>query len=78
LEKWTPRRPKRGDLVLILTLAILLLTGTPPFAEGAEKMYRIGVLAPEGMHPIQSFKDRLLELGWIEGTISASVFARRK
>jgi putative ABC transport system substrate-binding protein len=45
-----------------------LLDGLPSAAETAEKVYRVGVLAPVGMHAIQSLKERLHELGWIEGT----------
>jgi putative ABC transport system substrate-binding protein len=58
---------KRRDLLLLSTLAVLLLTGSPAFAQAANKVYRVGVLAPEGMHGIESFKERLRELGWIEG-----------
>ena len=38
-----------------------------PFAEDATKAVRIGVLASAQEHPIQSFRERLRELGWIEG-----------
>ena len=61
------RRPKRRDLLLLSTLALLFLIRLPAVAEAAEKVYRVGVLAPEGMHAIQSFKEHLHELGWIEG-----------
>ena len=64
---WTLRRPKRRDLLLLSTLAVLFLTGSPAVAEAAEKVYRVGVLAPKGMHAIESFKERLRQLGWIEG-----------
>jgi putative ABC transport system substrate-binding protein len=64
---WTLRRPKRHDLLLLSTLAVLVLTGSPSVAEAAEKVYRVGVLAPEGMHAIGSFKERLRQLGWKEG-----------
>jgi putative ABC transport system substrate-binding protein len=57
----------RRILLLISTLAVLFLTGSPSAAEAAEKVYRVGVLAPEGMRAIESFKARLRELGWIEG-----------
>jgi len=57
----------RRDLLLLSTLLVLLLTGSPASAQVAEKVYRIGVLAPEGMHAIDSFKERLRQLGWIEG-----------
>ena len=43
---------KRRDLLLLSTLAVLLLTGSPAFAQAANKVYRVGVLAPEGMHGI--------------------------
>mgnify|MGYP003694351789 CR=1 FL=1 len=33
----------------------------------AERVYRVGVLAPEGMRAIASFRERLRQLGWIEG-----------
>jgi putative tryptophan/tyrosine transport system substrate-binding protein len=64
---WTLRRPKRHDLLLLSTLAVLFLAGSPSVAEAAEKVYRVGVLAPEGMHAIESFRERLRQLGWIEG-----------
>jgi len=57
----------RRDLLLLSTLLGLLLTGSPASAQVAEKVYRVGVLAPEGMHAIDSFKERLRQLGWIEG-----------
>lgn len=57
----------RRDLLLLSTLLVLLLTGSPASAQVAEKVYRIGVLAPEGMHAIDSFKERLRQLGWFEG-----------
>jgi putative tryptophan/tyrosine transport system substrate-binding protein len=60
------RRSKR-DFLSLLVLAVLFYIGSPAVAKAAEKVYRVGVLAPEGMHAIQSFKQRLHELGWIEG-----------
>jgi putative ABC transport system substrate-binding protein len=57
----------RRDVLLLSTLLVVLLTGSPASAQVAEKVYRIGVLAPEGMHAIGSFKERLRQLGWIEG-----------
>jgi putative tryptophan/tyrosine transport system substrate-binding protein len=36
-------------------------------AQAAEKVYRVGIRAPEGMHAIESFKEGLRQLGWIEG-----------
>jgi putative tryptophan/tyrosine transport system substrate-binding protein len=59
---------RRRDLLLLSTLAVPFLTGSSAFAEVAGKVYRVGVLAPEGMHAIESFKERLRQLGWIEGT----------
>jgi ABC-type uncharacterized transport system substrate-binding protein len=55
------------NLLLISTLAVLFLTGSPSVARAAEKVYRVGVLAPEGMQAIAVFKERLRQLGWIEG-----------
>lgn len=48
-------------------LAILSLAGSAELARAAEKVYRVGVLAPEGMRAIESFKERLRQLGWTEG-----------
>jgi len=31
------------------------------------KVWRVGVLAPAALRPIESFKERLRGLGWIEG-----------
>src|SRR6478672_2381653 len=52
------RRPKRRDLLLISALALLFVIGLQSLAEAAEKVYRIGVLAPEGMRAIESCKER--------------------
>jgi putative ABC transport system substrate-binding protein len=57
---------KRRDLLLLSTLAILFFTGSAEPARAAEKVYRVGVLAPKGMHAIESFKERLRQLDWIE------------
>ena len=57
----------RRNLLLLSMLAGLLLDGLPSAAEAADRVYRVGILAPEGMRAIESFKDRLRELGWIEG-----------
>src|SRR6266446_1815740 len=46
---------------------LLLVIGSAAGAQGAEKVYRVGVLASGGLHPIESFRARLRELGWIEG-----------
>src|SRR5215831_15261649 len=48
-------------------LGSLLLDGLPSAAVAADKVYRVGVLAPEGMRAIESLKERLRQLGWIEG-----------
>jgi putative tryptophan/tyrosine transport system substrate-binding protein len=45
----------------------VFLTGLAWAAQAAEKVYRVGILAPEGMHAIESFKEGLRQLGWIEG-----------
>jgi len=50
-----------------LLAALLMATDQPTSAEEATKMVRIGVLASAEQHPILSFKERLRELGWIEG-----------
>jgi putative tryptophan/tyrosine transport system substrate-binding protein len=47
-------------------LALVFLTGLAWAAQAAKKVYRIGILAPEGMHAIESFKEVLRQLGWIE------------
>jgi putative ABC transport system substrate-binding protein len=57
----------RRDLLLLSTLAVPFFTGSAAFAQAAEKVYRVGVLASGGLHPIESFRARLRELGWIEG-----------
>jgi putative ABC transport system substrate-binding protein len=57
----------RRNVLLISTLAVLFLTSSSFVAEAAERVYRVGVLAPEGMHAIGSFRERLRELGWNEG-----------
>jgi putative tryptophan/tyrosine transport system substrate-binding protein len=57
----------RRILLLISTLAALLFGVSSTFAQVKDKVYRVGVLAPAGMRPIESFKERLRELGWIEG-----------
>ena len=44
-----------------------MVIGSAAGAQGAEKVYRVGVLASGGLHPIESFRARLRELGWIEG-----------
>ena len=39
----------------------------PADGSRAAKVYRVGVLAPEGMRAIEIFRERLAQLGWIEG-----------
>jgi putative tryptophan/tyrosine transport system substrate-binding protein len=58
---------KRRDLVLLSAIAALFITTTAAFPQAAEKVYRVGVLAPVGIRPIETFKKRLRELGWNEG-----------
>jgi putative ABC transport system substrate-binding protein len=58
---------RRRDLLLLATLTFLFFTGSATFAQVAERVYRVGVLAPEGMRAIESFRTRLRELGWVEG-----------
>ena len=58
---------KPRHFLILSTLVVQLFTGSAPIAQTAGKVYRIGVLTPEGMQAIQSFKERLHELGWIEG-----------
>jgi putative ABC transport system substrate-binding protein len=49
-------------------LAVLLIASDHSvLAAGTTKMMRIGVLASAEQHPIQSFKERLRELRWVEG-----------
>jgi putative tryptophan/tyrosine transport system substrate-binding protein len=61
------RSSKRRDFLSLLILAVLFHIGLPSLAEAAEKVYRVGVLAPEGMPAIKSFRERLRQLGWTEG-----------
>jgi putative ABC transport system substrate-binding protein len=58
---------RRRDLLLLPTLAFFLVIGSAACAQGAEKVYRVGVLASGEPRPIESFRARLRELGWIEG-----------
>jgi putative ABC transport system substrate-binding protein len=58
---------RRRDLFLFLMLAALFSAAPPAVAQKAEKVYRVGVLAPEEMRAIASFRERLRQLGWIEG-----------
>ena len=47
--------------------ALLIASDCSASAEEATKTVRIGVLASAETHPIQSFRQRLRELGWIKG-----------
>src|ERR1700736_4211462 len=55
---------------LRLGLAVLLaclLSWAPATADDTAKVWRVGVLAPAALRPIESSKERLHGLGWIEG-----------
>jgi putative tryptophan/tyrosine transport system substrate-binding protein len=57
---------RRRDLIAVLSSAMTL----PPFAARAQKSdqaRQIGILAAAPAHPIDSFRERLRELGWSEG-----------
>jgi putative ABC transport system substrate-binding protein len=57
---------RRRDLIALLGAAAILR----PFAAHAQKgdqMRRIGILATAALHPIDSLRQRLSELGWSEG-----------
>jgi putative tryptophan/tyrosine transport system substrate-binding protein len=58
---------RRRDIFLFSMLAVLFVAAPPAVAQKAEKVYRVGLLAPEGVQAIESFKERLRQLGWIEG-----------
>ena len=58
---------RRRDLLLLSTPAVLVFIGRPEFSQAADQVYRVGVLAPEGMRAIEIFRERLAQLGWIEG-----------
>jgi putative ABC transport system substrate-binding protein len=53
---------RRRDLFAVAGAAVLV--GRPAFAETSKV---VGVLAPGPLRPIASFKQRLSELGWVEG-----------
>src|SRR5215813_12737562 len=63
----TLRKPGRRHFLLLSALAFVLLTGSSAFVQAEEKVYRVGLLAPEGMHALQIFGERLGQLGWVEG-----------
>ena len=50
-----------------LLVALLMAWHQRASTEEATKVVRVGVLASAQQHPIQSFKERLRELGWMEG-----------
>ena len=57
---------RRRDLITLLGASAIL----GPFvarAQKGEQMRRIGILATAEAHPIESFRERLHELGWSEG-----------
>src|SRR5215467_6223451 len=57
---------RRRDLIGLLGGGVALR----PFAASAQKgdqMRRIGILATAPAHPVDSFRDRLRELGWSDG-----------
>jgi putative ABC transport system substrate-binding protein len=43
------------------------LWGAPAAADETAKVWRVGVLAPAPLRPIESFKAQLRGLGWVEG-----------
>jgi putative ABC transport system substrate-binding protein len=57
----------RRELIRPSALAALFLISSAAVTQAADKVYRVGVLALQGMHAIDSFKERLSQLGWIEG-----------
>jgi putative tryptophan/tyrosine transport system substrate-binding protein len=57
---------RRRNLIAVLLAA--LLAYRPATAQQPAKVVRVGILAPGPLRPIASFKRRLRELGWIEGT----------
>ena len=57
-----------------LLVALLMAFCHRAPAQEATKMVRIGVLASAEEHPIQSFKERLHELGWIAPACLAHSF----
>jgi putative tryptophan/tyrosine transport system substrate-binding protein len=57
----------RRGLLPLSTLAVLFFAHSAAFAQMAERVYRVGVLAHGGLRPIESFRERLRQLGWIEG-----------
>lgn len=57
---------RRRNFVAVLLAAPL--TCRAATAQQPAKVVRVGILAPGPLRPIASFKERLHELGWIEGT----------
>jgi len=57
------KRRQFGGLLLGLIVAPCIAA-----AEQTAKVLRVGVLAPGPLRPIAKFKQRLRELGWIEGS----------
>jgi ABC-type uncharacterized transport system substrate-binding protein len=60
-------RTRRRDCLLFAAIAGLFFAGSAAVVPAAEKVNRVGVLAPAGIRPIESFKERLRQLGWTEG-----------
>ena len=50
-----------------LLLGLLITSDHRASADETARIVRTGVLASAEQHPIQSFRERLHELGWIEG-----------
>jgi putative tryptophan/tyrosine transport system substrate-binding protein len=50
-----------------LVVALLMAPNHRASPQEATRMVQIGVLAAAETHPIQSFRERLHELGWVEG-----------
>ena len=66
---WLAKEVSWRDLGVraVLPLALLLAWDLRASAEDVTKMVSIGVLAAAETRPIQSFRERLHELGWVEG-----------
>jgi putative ABC transport system substrate-binding protein len=58
---------RRRRFIALLGGAAALWPVVAGAQQPAEKVYCVGVLAPEEVQAIESFKERLRQLGWIEG-----------
>ena len=58
---------RRRAFVGMLGAAAVLARAANASAQGG-KVYRVGILAPGPLRPIESFKQRLRERGWVEGS----------